>query len=338
MISTIETAVKSTVSHICFPIRHVHIPSFLRLHLESPAAAANNSPSTIDDSSLSVQYAKMRIISSPVFQLRDIIRALLTSTPASCDLISTFLTYGQSLGASAIHGYLVDRCYDTQTLINDEFSSYQGVALCITYDALLTEQQWEDVFGIHESTSTASKAASFFHLADFLCILSGSRVVYYDPHERMTNDERAYVSIFDLENDDIDMFQDQFSPLDYFLTKSKTFYNGTLIRLPLRTTLASEISTHILTLDDVKQQVLRCFHSSEAFIHLLLSQTNINTMDFNYTKDFQVFTRFLSIEKRSITTIHDAQSTTQLVHMTLSRQIDTIKTRFVSFSCCLFND
>ena len=76
----------------------------------------------------------MRIISSPVFQLRDINRALLSSSPPSCDLISTFLTYGQLLGAKSIHGYLVDRCYETETLINDEFSSYQGVALCITYD------------------------------------------------------------------------------------------------------------------------------------------------------------------------------------------------------------
>jgi hypothetical protein len=305
-------------------------------HLESPVANTNpiqnNSISSGDDSSPSVQYAKMRIISSPVFQLRDIIRILLTSTSPSCDLISTFLTYGQALGASTIHGYLVDRCYDTQTLINDEYSSYQGVALCITYDAQLTEQQWEDVFGIHESTSTISKtASSFFHLTDFLCILSGSRVVYYDPNERMTNDERAYVSIFDLENDDIDMFQDQFSPLDYFLLKSKTFYNGTLIRLPLRTTSNTQISTYIQTLDDIKQQILRYFYSNESFIEVLLTQTNINTIEFDYTKDFQVFTKFLSVDKHSLTTIHDAQSTTQLIRMTLSKQIDDINTRLVSF-------
>ncbi|CAF1015103.1 unnamed protein product [Adineta steineri] len=302
---------------------------------ESPVANSNpnqsNSLTVGDDSPPNIQYAKMRIISSPVFQLRDIIRALLSSAPPSCDLISTFLTYGQSLGASAIHGYLVDRCYDTQTLINDEFSSYQGVALCITYDAQLTEQQWEDVFGIHESTSTISKtASSFFHLADFLCILSGSRVVYYDPNERMTNDERAYVSIFDLENDDIEMFQDQFSPLDYFLLKSKTFYNGTLIRLPLRTNSTTQISTHILTLDDIKQQILRYFHSNESFIELLLNQTNLNTIEFDYTKDFQLLTKFLSINKHTLTTIHDAQSTTQLIHMTLSKQIDDINTSDIS--------
>jgi len=271
----------------------------------------------------------MRIISSPVFQLRDIIRTLLTSS-SSCDLISTFLTYGQSLGASSIHGYLVDRCYETQTLINDEFSSYQGVALCITYDIKLNEQQWEDIFGIHESTSIISKtASSFFHLTDFLCILSGSRVVYYDPNERMINDERAYVSIFDLENDDIEMFQDQFSPLDYFLLKSKTFYNGTLIRLPLRTTSNTQISTQIQTLDDIKQQILRYFSSNHSFIELLLTQTNINTIGFDYTKDFQVFTKFLSIEKHLLTTIHDTQSTTQILHITLSKLINEIHTRFV---------
>jgi hypothetical protein len=272
----------------------------------------------------------MRIISSPVFQLRDIIHALLTSSSPSCDLISTFLTYGQLLGASSIHGYLVDRCYETQTLINDEFSSYQGVALCITYDMKLTEQQWEDIFGIHESTSITSKTtSSFFHLTDFLCILSGSRVVYYDPNERMINDERAYVSIFDLENDDIDMFQDQFSPLDYFLFKSKTFYNGTLIRLPLRTTINNQISTQIQTLEDIKQQILRYFSLNQSLIELLLTQTNMNTIQFDYTKDFQVFNRFLSIEKQLLSTIHDAQSRTQILRLTISKIIKEISQRFV---------
>ncbi|CAF2054346.1 unnamed protein product [Rotaria magnacalcarata] len=282
-----------------------------------------NPISSTDD----VQYAKMRIISSPVFQLRDIIHALLTSSspPPSCDLISTFLTYGQLLGAKSIHGYLVDRCYDTQTLINDEFSSYQGVALCVAYDVKLSEQQWEDIFGIHESTSTISKTAtSFFHLTDFLCILSGSRVVYYDPNERMINDERAYVSIFDLEHDNIEVFQDQFSPLDYFLLKSKTFYNGTLIRLPLRTTSTTQISTHIQTLDDIKQQLFKYFNFNHSLIELLLMQTNLNTIEFDYTKDFQSFTRFLSIEKHSLAAIYETQSTTQIIQLTLSKLINEI--------------
>jgi len=270
----------------------------------------------------------MRIISSPVFQLRDIIRALLTSSStlsSSYDLISTFLTYGQLLGASSIHGYLVDRCYETQTLINDEFSSYQGVALCITYDIKLNEQQWEDIFGIHESTSIISKTtSSFFHLTDFLCILSGSRVVYYDSNERMINDERSYVSIFDLENDDIEMFKDQFSPLDYFLLKSKKFYNGTLIRLPLRTTLNTQILKQIQTLDDIKQQILKYFSLNNSLIELLLTQINLNTIDFDYTTDFQSFTRFLSIKKQLLTTIHDTQSKTQVLSLTLTKLIKEI--------------
>ncbi|CAF4022232.1 unnamed protein product, partial [Adineta steineri] len=266
----------------------------------------------------------MRVVSSPVFQLRDIIHALLTSSSlsSSYDLITTFLTYGQSLGASAIHGYLVDRCYDTQTLINDEFSSYQGIALYITYDIKLNEQQWEGIFGIHESTSTISKNTSnFFQLTDFLCILSGSRVVYYDPNERTTNEERTFVSIVDLEHDDITLFKDQLSPLDYFLLNSKKCYNGTLIRLPLRT---KKLDKH--TLDDIKQQIYKYFHLNNSLIELLLLQSNINTIDFDSTKNFDIFQRFLSYEKHSLTSIHDNQSTTQIIHLTLSRLINEINT------------
>lgn len=266
----------------------------------------------------------MRVISSPVFQLRDIIHALLTSS--SHDLISTFLSYGQSLGASAVHGYLVDRASDTPALIGEELSSSQGIALYVTYDAKLSEQQWEDRFGIHESTTTKTKNTSpFFRLSDYLCILSGSRVVFYDPNERIINEERAFVSIFDLESDDITAFKDQFSSLDYFLFKSRTYYNGTLIRLPLRTIL-----TQRQTLEDLKEQIYTYFHLNTSLIELLLTQTSVNTIDFDYTKDFEIFQRFLSCEKHSVASIHDNQSKTQIINLTLSRLINEINTRCVS--------
>ena len=268
----------------------------------------------------------MRIISSPVFQLRDIIQTLLTSSSSSsCDLLTTLLTYGQSLGASSIHGYLVDRCHESETLTNEELSSCQGVALCITYDSQLNEQQWEEIFGIHESNSIASKSASSsFHVTDFLCILSGSRVIYYDPNER------AYVSIFDLEHDDIELLQDQFSPLDYFLMKSKTFYNGTLIRLPLRTTSNDQSSSQLQSVEEIKQQILRYFSSQQLFMQFLLTQTKIKNIEFDHTKDFQMFTRFFSLEKQSLSMIEDTQSTTQVLQVNISKLIDEVNHRFVS--------
>lgn len=293
-------------------------------HLESTSINPDVPPSTTTDES---QYAKMRIISSPVFQLRDIIRALLTSSSSS-DFLSTYLTYGQSLGATSVHVYLVDRSYQTETLINDEFSSYQGRALYLHYDLTLTEQQWEEIFGIHESNSVVARtASSFFHLTDFLCILSGSRVVFYDPNERIVPDERAYVSIFDLEHDDIEIFQDQFSPLEYFLQRSKTFYNGTLIRLPLRTKSSSSISSEIVTFDQLREQIFHYFSSISSSIDLLLTQSNLNRIDFDYTKDFQEFDRFLSIEKQVLTTIRDVQSNTQILHIHTRKSINDHQTK-----------
>jgi hypothetical protein len=157
-------------------------------------------------------------------------------------------------------------------------------------------------------------------------------VVYYDPNERILNEEeRAYASIFNLEKDNITMFKDQFSPLDYFLSKSKKFYNGTLIRLPLRTTLNSGILGQKQTLDDIKQQIYKYFHYNNSLIELLLTQTKINTIEFDSTKDFQIFKRFLSFEKHSLTTIHDTQSTTEIIHVTLSKLINEIITRFVYY-------
>ena len=273
-----------------------------------------------------VQDAKMRI-TSPFFQLRDIIRTSFVSSPQSYDLISTFLSYGQILGATSVHYYFVDRCDDAQTLMSDCLSSHQGVALCVTYDVKLSEQQWQNVFGIHETTSRASKTASSFdHSTEILCILSGSRVVL---SEHARSDEGAHLSIFDLENDGFEVLQDQLSLLNYFFLKSKTVFNGTLIHLPLRAVLNGQISTQTQVLENIKQQTHRYFNLTNSLIELLLTRTNINTIEFDYTKDFQLLTKFLSVEKRTLTTFYDARLTAQIIHLTLSRLINDINTRFV---------
>ncbi|RNA34289.1 sacsin [Brachionus plicatilis] len=172
--------------------------------------------------------------------------------------------YGDNIGAKVVKCLINENSYETQSLIATDYDIYQGPALCITYDAILKDEHWDEIFVNNDDeaslqtasksshlprpksnqkpglNSQASKFMSFFHISDFIAILSGFKVAFVDPYERISTDERSYVAIFDLKNDtnDIEQFEDQFKPLEKIfnvpLLKSK-FYNGTIIRLPLRT-------------------------------------------------------------------------------------------------------
>lgn len=140
------------------------------------------------------------------------------------------------------------------------------------------------------SAQQASKFISFFHISDFIAILSGYKVAFVDPYERFAPDERSYVAIFDLENDthDIEQFEDQFKPLEKIfnvpLLKTK-YYNGTIIRLPLRTqTSTCSVSSKLVHVKDILVNAKDFM--KEAHLHILFAK-NISNIQFCRTKDNQ---------------------------------------------------
>lgn len=138
--------------------------------------------------------------------------------------------------------------------------------------------------------SNASKFVSFFHISDFIAILSGYKVAFVDPYERFAPDERSYVAIFDLEHDthDIEQFEDQFKPLEKIfnvpLLKNR-YYNGTIIRLPLRTQTSNcSVSSKLVHVKDILMNAKDFM--KEAHLHILFSK-NISNIQFCRTKDSQ---------------------------------------------------
>lgn len=136
----------------------------------------------------------------------------------------------------------------------------------------------------------ASKFISFFHISDFIAILSGYKVAFVDPYERFAPDERSYVAIFDLEHDthDIEQFEDQFKPLEKIfnvpLLKNR-YYNGTIIRLPLRTQTSNcSVSSKLVHVKDILMNAKDFM--KEAHLHILFSK-NISNIQFCRTKDSQ---------------------------------------------------
>jgi hypothetical protein len=226
----------------------------------------------------------------------------------------------------------------------------QGPALCVTYDSILKEEHWDEIFicnedecitnlngsntskpngsssgnnraksflssksssplsssassspnGTTNSSSSsgssthqqqnASKFISFFHISDFIAILSGYKVAFVDPYERFAPDERSYVAIFDLEHDthDIEQFEDQFKPLEKIfnvpLLKNR-YYNGTIIRLPLRTQTSNcSVSSKLVHVKDILMNAKDFM--KEAHLHILFSKS-ISNIQFCRTKDSQ---------------------------------------------------
>jgi hypothetical protein len=191
----------------------------------------------------------------------------------------------------------------------------KGPALCVIYDTVLKDEQWEEIFVCSEDDSNevtqnskksssptssvlsnqtlkqqnASKFMSFFHISDFIAILSGYKVAFVDPLERLSSpDERSYVAIFDLENDtqDIEQFEDQFKPLEKIfnipLLKNR-FYQGTIIRLPLRTHSNScNVSSKLINVKDILVNAKDFM--KEAHLHILFSK-NVNSIQFCKSKD-----------------------------------------------------
>ena len=227
---------------------------------------------------------------------------------------------------------------------------FKGPALCVTYDSILKDEHWDEIFicqdedgqngkannggassptnntsatpkvksflaskfaggsgksgaenggasangsptsGQQPPTNHASKFISFFHISDFIAILSGYKVAFVDPYERFTCEERSYVAIFDLENDthDIEQFEDQFKPLEKIfnvpLLKNR-YYNGTIIRLPLRTQTSScSVSNKLVHVKDILMNAKDFM--KEAHLHILFAK-NISNIQFCRTKDSQ---------------------------------------------------
>jgi hypothetical protein len=140
------------------------------------------------------------------------------------------------------------------------------------------------------SAQQASKFISFFHISDFIAILSGYKVAFVDPYERFAPDERSYVAIFDLEHDthDIEQFEDQFKPLEKIfnvpLLKNR-YYNGTIIRLPLRTqTSTCSVSNKLVHVKDILVNAKDFM--KEAHLHILFAK-HISNIQFCRTKDNQ---------------------------------------------------
>ncbi|CAG8556133.1 9278_t:CDS:2 [Cetraspora pellucida] len=160
--------------------------------------------------------------------------------------------------------------YSDKLLLREDMKCWQGPAIWIYNDSEFSHKDLESLNNIGRSDKGANKIgksglgfASCYHFTDMPQILSGTKIIFFDPQRKIFSIEQCYGSIFDFEkykNDEnhiMKAFKDQFEP--YLKLEGCGFkvdfnkkFNGTLLRLPLRT-IKSPISDKVYTTDNVWQ-------------------------------------------------------------------------------------
>ncbi|KAA1478275.1 ATPase domain of HSP90 chaperone/DNA topoisomerase II/histidine kinase, partial [Dentipellis sp. KUC8613] len=135
------------------------------------------------------------------------------------------------------------RSHLAQSLCNPILADKQGPALLAYNNGILSDSDWKGIRKIYESSKSdqSSKIGKYgqgfrscYHVTDTPQILSGDHLVILDPQNQIHPDGGVRLNIADAAV----KFQDQFSVFDCLVPEDQRgrFFNGTIFRLPLRTT------------------------------------------------------------------------------------------------------
>ena len=159
-----------------------------------------------------------------------------------------------------------ENTYGTESLLGPSMAELQGPSVIVFNDAKFTESDFKSLASIGQGSKLDRLAAtgrfglgfnSVYHITDTPTFVSGDYLVLFDPHA--TNIPGASSSQPGLrirfKNSQLDKsFPDQFSPYRFFGCEFTDAFDGTLFRLPLRSSKlakVSEISRRAYSISDV---------------------------------------------------------------------------------------
>ncbi|CAG8458307.1 12515_t:CDS:2 [Dentiscutata heterogama] len=160
---------------------------------------------------------------------------------------------------------ILDECtYSSEYLIKEDMKCWQGPAIWIYNEKEFSLKDLESLNDIGRCVKGPDEIgryglgfASCYNFTDMPQIISGWKIIFFDPQRKIFSDKQCYGSIFDFEdykreeNHIMKVFKDQFeSYLNLegcgFKVDYNKKFNGTLFRLPLRT-VESPISNKVYT-------------------------------------------------------------------------------------------
>ncbi|KAJ3178129.1 hypothetical protein HDU85_005654 [Gaertneriomyces sp. JEL0708] len=204
-------------------------------------------------------------------------------------ILRELIQNAEDAGATEVFFVLDARSQPKETLISPGLRKFSGPALLAGNNAVFNEDDYKSLSNIGDSvkrediTKTGKFGVGFlsvYHWTDSPCFISGTNFVILEPHGRPdTLDAREGMrfDFADLPND----FNDQLAPFKAFYKDFTQPYNGTLFRLPLRTTAhaaESEIKSHPTHPQHILADIFPAlFHDS---VDCLLFQRNVETIRF----------------------------------------------------------
>ncbi|EJD51980.1 hypothetical protein AURDEDRAFT_181547 [Auricularia subglabra TFB-10046 SS5] len=209
------------------------------------------------------------------FDLCAGIRGILDGYPASNAILRELIQNSDDAGSRRQIFILDERQHPTRSLLVPGLACCQGPALLAVNDSIFRPEDWEAIKTIHHSSKADDNTQigkyglgfrSSYHVTDFPQILSSKTLVVFDPHMTVLNDGgRRHSTFLPAESTHVD----QLAAFASVVPADCEDYNGTAIRLPLRTNSSpKKISSFMPTVEWVKT-LFSDFASKECAIEML---------------------------------------------------------------------
>ncbi|KAI9733902.1 MAG: hypothetical protein M1834_002557 [Cirrosporium novae-zelandiae] len=195
------------------------------------------------------------------------LRNICKDYPAGGGILRELLQNADDAGATVVKYVLDKQSYATAPLLDSDLAQYQGPALLAFNDALFKETDFDSLSRIGDSCKaddayTTGKFGrgfnSVYNWTDSPSIVSGNSFLILDPHHAWSGKHGepggpVYDFVADSDDPEMKAHLEAFSPIN---AKWDEGFNGTVIRLPLRTedqAKTSQISDRVTSVNEVEE-------------------------------------------------------------------------------------
>ncbi|KAF8244236.1 hypothetical protein K440DRAFT_559411 [Wilcoxina mikolae CBS 423.85] len=203
--------------------------------------------------------------------LTTVLRGIIQDYPAGGGVLRELCQNADDSGATMIEFVFDPGEYPTDNLLHDRLAEYQGPSLLAYNNRTFSETDFLSLSRIgdsekaHDERSTGKFGRGFnsvYNWTDAPTIFSGDSLLLLDPHLRWSKDiEHPGGPLYDFVADSTNpAMVNQLSPFRRYVSSFSQFFDGTIIRLPLRTAEQALVNEIIherdrkpTTADDIKE-------------------------------------------------------------------------------------
>eukprot|EP01105_Mastigella_eilhardi_P027626 TRINITY_DN862_c0_g2_i1.p1 TRINITY_DN862_c0_g2~~TRINITY_DN862_c0_g2_i1.p1 ORF type:complete len:4609 (-),score=1093.39 TRINITY_DN862_c0_g2_i1:88-13881(-) len=187
--------------------------------------------------------------------LTSSIKNILTQYPFDITIVKELVQNADDAGAKKMCVLFDKRSFPNKSVFCPSMQAFQGPALVVYNDATFTKQDLVSIrkVGASEKVENPSKTGRFgigfnsvYHLTDLPSFVTGSQVIFFDPHAIFLPEAQPGISTNYVDQTFANDYPDQYAPYTWFgcaeALKARKPFTGTCFRLPLRTEAQAKVS------------------------------------------------------------------------------------------------